>query len=433
MLRFPHSPIELAGRPLRTRHVVVASACLALVAACSADKNKAQRLQAWEEQRAAAKDAGAIDLPLPEDKVGERVLDGEPHQCIRSCIPDPAPPLVDCAAAESRYEFFSPPIWSFETTSENIYSYDDYSVAAVQTRAGGGLDREFAMQRCSNPAQPSNKVLHLWGGPYLAWGGGVLTSMKDWWTRNGGSAQPCTGPGTPTPCESLPASFGLKGKTVDLSQWDGVSLWARRGPESQAGIRVMVGDKSTDDDLNIEQNAGDPNADDHVNTEQTYCKRARRCDCSGNSPCSLADNGGMYCFDPSYQPQPGNDRDYQRCGKTACDADYEAGGDDKAFEGRECTPFQLQSGYTRSYCFNPGQDPEPAENTELCGDHFQTPIRLSTEWQFFLVPFSGMRQQAYGKESPGLSTDQISVVRLTFEPGWIDYYVDDVRFYRLKR
>ena len=36
---------------------------------------------------------------------------------------------------------------------------------------------------------------------------------------------------------------------MDVSEWEGISFWARRGPDSQAGFRVLVGDKNTDDDI----------------------------------------------------------------------------------------------------------------------------------------------------------------------------------------
>lgn len=437
MPRIPFFRInQVSGSRSLGRRAVLLGTSLAVLSAfgaCSADKNYQQRQEAWEEQRAAAADAG-VNLPAPavtRSQQGEWVTSvGDIHAvgvtCIRNCIPDPAPPPVNCDDAESKYQFLAPPefpngkvIWS----PSQPYTYDDYS-------ADHPIKGPVTMQRCIG-RPPDENVLHVFGGPYESWGGGIGRSIHDWW----GTAAPplCSGPDNPVPCESLDPMLGERGRTVDLSQWDGIALWARRGPESQAGIRVTVGDKTTDDDLNIDQNAGQTD-DDHINEEQRWCKRSRRCDCSGNSPCSFSETlQGYFCFDPKYQDEPSAESDYQRCGETACGAPYEAGGVDPAFQGKACTPYQLQSGYTRSYCFNPGQDPNPPEATELCGDHFQTPIRLSTEWQLYLVPFSGMRQQAFGKESPGLSTDQISLVRLTFEGGWIDYYIADMRFYRLRR
>lgn len=442
MHRFSFSRVGLPSGSPPVRSALLLGAAFALISACSADKNYDQRQKAWEEQQAAAQKAGGT-LPPPavtKSDQGEWVTSvGDIHDtptCIRNCVPDPPPPPVKCAEIESKYEFLSPAI-----SASGLYTYDDYSAAHP-------VRQDPTMPRCITPDAPKGKmesVVRYFGGPYQSWGGGIGRSVHDW---IGGSPPRCTGPGTPAPCESFDPALGESpGRTVDLSQWDGVSLWARRGPESQAGFRVTVGDKTTDDDLNIDQSTGTHDTtDDGIDEEQRWCKRVRRCDCSGPTPCSLYEDPsgtltGYYCYDPRYQDPPNAHGDYPRCGQTACDDLYEAGAvqgpdnssADPRFNGRACTPFQLQSGYTRSFCFNPGQDPDPAEASELCGDHFQTPVHLSTEWQFITVPFSGMRQQAFGKESPGLSTDQISVVRLTFEGGWIDYYIADMRFYRVKR
>ena len=44
-----------------------------------------------------------------------------------------------------------------------------------------------------------------------------------------------------------------------------------------------------------------------------------------------------------------------------------------------------------------------------------------------------MLQQGFAKRSPSMDLTSVSVVRLTWEAGPIDYYVDDLRFYRVKR
>ena len=442
MHRFSFSRVVLPSGSRPIRGVLLLGVAFALISACSADKNYEQRQKAWEEQQAAAQKAGG-SLPPPavtKSGQGEWVTSvGDIHNpptCIRNCVPDPPPPPVKCAEIESKYEFFPGPAIS----ASGLYTYDDYS-AAHPTR------QDPTMPRCITPDAPNGKmesVVRYFGGPYQSWGGGIGRSMRDYL---GSNAQRCTGPGTPAPCESIDVALGAPGQTIDLSQWDGVSLWARRGPESQAGFRVTVGDPTTDDDLNIDQTTGTHGTtDDGIDEEQRWCKRVRRCDCSGPTPCTHyvgALGEGDWCFDPKYQDPPTSQGDYPRCGQTACNEDYEGGAvqgppssrspKDPRFNDRTCTPFQLQSGYTRAFCFDPGQDPDPAEASELCGDHFQTPVHLSTEWQFITVPFSGMRQQAYGKESPGLSTDRISIVRLTFEGGWIDFYIADMRFYRVKR
>jgi len=41
-------------------------------------------------------------------------------------------------------------------------------------------------------------------------------------------------------------------------------------------------------------------------------------------------------------------------------------------------------------------------------------------------------QQGWAKRSNKLDTTAISVVRFTWDGGWVDFWIDDVRFYRHK-
>ena len=59
-------------------------------------------------------------------------------------------------------------------------------------------------------------------------------------------------------------------------------------------------------------------------------------------------------------------------------------------------------------------------------------MNLSNEWQFYTVPFSAMAQQGWAKRSAGLDLKSVSVVRFTWDGGWIDFWIDDVRFYKTK-
>jgi hypothetical protein len=422
-----------------TRVGTIALLLTALASACSPNKNHAQRERAAAEAEA---DADALDA-------------GRPDGCIRSCLPDPGSLPVDCAKAEEGYEFAGGSgtvnrfqIWNLaDTMSYQGYTYQD----------GSALDPTQdpeSIERCGEIRQ----VKHVRGGPFAGWGGGAGLSIKDWWNRVKATLEPpppdppaCVGPGTPFPCENLVANPEIRGRFLDASAWDGISLWIRRGPEGQDGVRVTLGDKYTDDELNIDQGTNEGLK------EQLYCKRARTCSCHSNRPCtSFTDSSGtsQLCYDPRYDSLPVKCRDLdptetqnkfcfsgfkdqgravvQYCGQSACDDEFPAGGEDPAFDGKACIPYQLQSGENASYCFDPGEAPPP-ENYERCGDHWQTPIRVSTDWQLFLIPFSDMRQQGYGKESQKLLTDQLTLFRLTWEGGYVDYYIDDVRFYRVKR
>ena len=115
------------------------------------------------------------------------------------------------------------------------------------------------MPRCTDVPNPMNRTIDIQGGPFLAWGGGVGMSVKDF-----------TGMTNVTDYRTV-----LK----DVSDYEGISFWARRGPDSQVGFRVLVGDKYTDDDiayLNYKQRPLMPR----------FCERVRECACLNHRACA---------------------------------------------------------------------------------------------------------------------------------------------------
>jgi hypothetical protein len=61
-----------------------------------------------------------------------------------------------------------------------------------------------------------------------------------------------------------------------------------------------------------------------------------------------------------------------------------------------------------------------------------TTVDLSTDWQFFTVPFTNLRQQGWAKKSLQLDLHSVSMIRFSWDSGKIDYWIDDVSFYRRK-
>ncbi len=64
-------------------------------------------------------------------------------------------------------------------------------------------------------------------------------------------------------------------------------------------------------------------------------------------------------------------------------------------------------------------------------DRFGAGIGIATEWRFFKVPFSRMRQRAYGRPS-GLSQPDAAILGLDIGldgENW-DFWIDDIAFYR---
>ncbi len=357
----------------------------------------------------------------------------------------------------------------------------------------------------------------------------------------------------------------LLGMTVDMTEWDGISFWARRTLDSQAGIRVAVGDKYVDEDLSYLQY--------HINAEdEPYCQRIRNCQlkpddnskCQDDRPCTrmffldsaehpnnegedplpspgtqnpqecgdvgaLVDLDGIegdtngarecpvaqvcldpekdlippnydcsevdgqwecvqtgaapsgvwhqrcaedcsgiedcipsedcpeghpcstyefadpddpdaepvkYCWNPVRDFVPGDEEiQFQTCGSHACELFYRPfQRSDAQFKGDPCTEFAFTGGITRSFCYDPEEEgDEPAEGLHQCGDLWLSTVYLSTEWQFYKIPFDELLQQGWAKEAHQFDLSSVGVVRFTWDRGWVDYWIDDVRFYRDKK
>jgi hypothetical protein len=408
----------------------------------------------------------------------------DPHGvCQHSCTPDPGPRLVNCALAEQNFEFYdekiSPdkrPIWTFDENAtvlvpvaRGMYSYTDNSTIietfkAFDSTVGHRVPKTWepptaTLPRCSDPEKRNdkNQTIHIQGGPFLAWGGGVGIGMKNFPMVQG----------------SVPVAMAMQ----DFHEWEGVSFWARRGPDSQVGFRVLVGDKYTDDDVSYLMYKEDPSA-------PRYCERVRECACLNHQACAPVDlmraDGGlggptnpiiptgcrpvadhlgdeqsaMFCGTPAVingadSPQNGgsacNTCEGSGVGpgiETRCNERYPAFPDDHAsptapvgtdaqFYGKPCSPYTLRNGTSSYFCFDPATE-RPAESTEQCGDHWTNVVNLSSEWQFYTVPFNSLLQQGWAKRSAKLDLTAISMIRFTWDGGWVDYWIDDVRFYRHK-
>jgi hypothetical protein len=398
--------------------------------------------------------------------------------CQHTCTPDPGPRLVNCALAEQNFELSSPPLWTFEEQAgiqqplaRGMYSYTDNSTV-IQTFklrdlvTGAASSKTWeppvaTMPRCSDQANVNdrNHAIHIQGGPFLSWGGGVGIGMKNFPSVTGSVAT-------------------IEQAMLDVSEWEGISFWARRGPDSQVGFRVLVGDKHTDDDISYLMYRNDPLA-------PRFCERVRECGCLNHRSCVAVpldrDNNGTGditnpLIPPFCQPVTTHLRDDEQtmkfcgtpevisgaestssggsgcntCMQTKCDERWPAYPDDYAtpggvpmagiplgtdrqFYGKPCSPYTLRTGIFGYWCFDPAQKETPAETTDQCGDHWTRVVNLSNEWQFYTVPFNSMAQQGWAKRQAALDLKSVSVVRFTWDGGWIDFWIDDVRFYKTKK
>jgi hypothetical protein len=106
---------------------------------------------------------------------------------------------------------------------------------------------------------------------------------------------------------------------------------------------------------------------------------------------------------------------------------------DVQFFDRPCTPYTYRNGVSSSFCYDPARGETVAEPDEQCGDHWTKTVALTNEWQFFKVPFNTMIQQGWAKKFAALDLTAVSLIRFSWDGGWIDFYIDDVTFYRHKR
>lgn len=397
--------------PLRSSFLLLPSAWLALglVSACSGPKNEEERARSVPAVTFATETERTCVLrclwePIPS----ERVVTGETpeeRRCLKFCTEQPTAAPVDCAAAEAGLELL--PLWQFVSVAEFLYVYDDKSTK-FREPSKTWEPEAVPIQRCLSGE--ANSAFHLYGGPFLTWGGGMGAQIADFNT--------VSAPGTEFPDH-----------TRDLRGWEGVAFWARRGPNGQAGIRIAVGDKYTDDDISYVQAT-----DYNVPPEQRYCIQYKECGCR-TKPCTYNyDHKKHFCYEPGVDPEPGPTASYDTCGETKCNEAYEAidAADvpDRQFGGKPCTPHAFRGSIVGEFCYDPAVDLPPPENSRLCGDHWTKAVQLSTEWQFFKVPFTELLQQGWAQETHFLDLSALSVIRFTWDRGWIDYWIDDVSFYR---
>jgi len=375
----------------------------------------------------------------------------------------------------------------------------------------------------ADPAAVPNRALHFKGGPFTNWGGGLGRHFKC--LNNGDSSDNTRGTGTvkawedraayqmPRACDATdpvracatiavnpddepqdpesvlarsacperdeaflrsgedtssledPDEEYLLGMTLDLREWDGISFWGRRSNDSDAGVRLALGDKYTSDDISFLQY--------HINPESTrHCERNVECGCGGNGVCTYrtAEEGGdnsYRCYDSPpiwiaqgeqaraqarFDAQGGADPDsdlvpllfpaesYDMCGPSICGfgedgtwsgEQYAAfGQDDYQIVNTACHVRTMRGGFEDKYCFDPEGDHLPVENLGKCGDHWVRSIHLSNQWQFYKIPFTSLLQEGWAKESFKLDLTSLAVLRFTFGTGYSDIWIDDVRVYR---
>ncbi len=375
----------------------------ALGAGCSSTKNHEERANTPQPDAVAQSQAGAAG-------------------CVGACLPDPGSRKVDCAGQEAGFVFD----WRWDLAAAMLapftYTYDDGStdLAPDPLRIWQPPATRFEWPEGSIGCG-ENLAVNFRGGPYTSFGGGFGRSFCTI------GANLCTSLDPVSP-ELVPnASGDFAGLALDATGWEGVALWVRRGPNGEATLRVSVTEKHSSEDLNT---GGILNGAMEPLQESRYCARVRPCGCANGTPCSPHPSGGAYCFDPALDPDPELSGLFA-CGEARCNAvNTSTEGSDPLFENRACTAAITSDGLLGSFCYNPGQDPEPPAKREKCGNPFALPVQVSLDWQLIKVPFSELRQADEGHIAVAFDISTIKQLVFTYAAGFSDFYVKNIGFYR---
>jgi hypothetical protein len=268
-------------------------------------------------------------------------------------------------------------------------------------------------------------ALHYRGGRFNYYGGGfahalsppvdsglVVADDGEWILK-----EPCP-PGSDL-CASEPGYW-------DVSAYDGVAFWARRGPDGGSSVLVGFQEKHTSQELNSISSGIEP-----------FCKRFKECKprCTNGFECTSDGQGTQRCMPEGYSIPPDSSLNvalkeflFPPCGESTCaPPSFNL---DPEFNNTTCeavTFTGLEQGY---WCTAPDRPVPPPP--ERCGDGFVSRITLSTDWQLYKMPFDRFRQAGNGKPAPYFDLETLHTLFFEAPVGWADIYVDNVSFYRNK-
>lgn len=409
--------------------------------ACSSDKNHAERAEA-----AAADPSNA---PIDYNDVAALKT-----ACIGACKEDPGSKAVDVAKAEAGYQFAW--LWDLDPGAGHegkawaTFTYDDNTsdfVLPIRTPSTTGYG-QGGWEPLSDPVpagQGPAWAARFRGGPFTEYGGGFGMSLR---SISNNSTVRSTNPSITLLEQTPSAEFPTPSAgAYDLSSYEGVAVWVRRGPDGQSTMRLGITERNSAEDLNSSA-IPDPNVAGMSPpgiVEGKYCKRWRYCGCSGGTPCTpVPGNPDKHvCYDPSLETpteaELGNQIKYPHCGTTRCqDKNSSTAGPDpdplfwkNAPDGPAmCSPSVQSDGHTDMFCFDPAIDPPPPAKRERCNNPFSRPITVTTDWQLIKVPFTELRQADEANVANDMDLHSVKQLVVTYGAGWIDFWVANVGFYK---
>jgi hypothetical protein len=390
---------------------------------------------------------------------------------------DPGPSRSECATV-GQYEFSTGWFDSFELTRKGAdpnetgaapgwATYDDLTRDSWHTPGDatwypglkGTIYTAWGLPAVQMPGPqcdetPNDWVLHFKGGLFRKWGGGLSHAFTDPpGTYCASSFAPSSTPANNDFCApAVPDGATVDGAGLptanasgdaylqthdffDVSGYDGIAFWARRGPEGSGQMFVILTDKFTSSRLAREN--------------QKYCRRIRECHtrCNSGAPCSPnVENGQTVyrCFDPATQAPGGQlvlpplpidteiDQIYPRCGASACTSPPSYL--DRDFDDKPCTPYTFPAAdESGEYCWDPKTDLPPPSRDDRCQDGWETTVQLSSDWKFYALPWSVFGQVGFGKKAPYMDLKSLDTMAFGATMGWADAYFDNVTLYRRKK
>jgi hypothetical protein len=461
---------------------------------------------------------------------------------------DPGPQCTDCRQddaveimAVSDFEEAFAPAW---------FKYGEPGVFIDPLQSGEPITDAGAPVVGASPPQPwwglqvstladlpggercgSKYALHMLGGPFTSWGGGYVTRH---FTVRGEYMTRCSPDGSQCFCKNGPApmvdagpntenGLGLRPKFmpdgvmnadeatgcifwaspvagqpsllgVDLSDFDGITFWARRGPSGQSSLRVALVDDSVSTDLALFRerqayNEGIPLDESGANCRRTVecCEQCREMEYNKYVPgvdggaaahcepaavdkrCHVEGERLPYCReipgdagpqmfnygtgcgpfpeagvevdagDPCWTGSTGAqtvwndwDDDFELCCPPTMENEDPADRNgDPRYGGTECKPYVFNYDQSSgSYCYHDGEI-LPEKNQNRCDEGFEASVVVGQEWKLYTVPWAELRR--FTPDKAPLNPNGIWQIAFYFGAGYLDTYLDDVGFYRRRK
>lgn len=262
---------------------------------------------------------------------------------------------------------------------------------------------------------PSAWALHVRGGRFNYFGGGAEHPLS----------LDCTTAGQAEACSMMPDPAGV---LINASSYDGVSFWARRGPDGASGLMVVLQDKYTANALGstvghcqavtqCRPTCGEGSTCQTLQLLQGDPENMRRCvpDAEGANPKAAI-------MEPALQQLL-----YPPCEESTCVAPFYNPNPD--LDNTQCKPYNFTGLEENYWCFG---DKPPAAPDQRCGDGFVSNISLSTDWTFYKLPFNSFAQVGFGKKAPPNDVPEKALysIAFLFSVGYTDFFVDNLHFYR---